>query len=69
MAEDAHSQALGKIRQYASDCHRLREHEMDVDASDQVALEARLDQTVHELQERLKKQQSQLERVSRSITT
>jgi hypothetical protein len=69
MTEDAHTQALEKIRQYASECRHLREQEMDVDVSDEPALEARLDQTVRELQERLKKQQSQLEKVGQSVTT
>jgi hypothetical protein len=55
--------ALEKIRQYAGDCHRLREQEMDVDVPNQTALGSRLDHTIRELQDRFKNQQSQLEKV------
>jgi hypothetical protein len=58
-------EALEKIRQYASDSRHLREQEMDVDVQNQTALGARLDHTIRELQDRLKKQQSQLEKVGK----
>jgi hypothetical protein len=67
MAEDLYTQALEKIRQYATDARHIREQEMDVDVSNHAALESRLDLTIRELQERLKGQQSQLERVGRNI--
>jgi hypothetical protein len=69
MAEHTQSQVLEKIRQYATESRRVQEQKMDVDVSDQAALDTRLDRTIHELQERLKKQQSQLEKVGRDSLT
>ncbi|KAF2419761.1 hypothetical protein EJ08DRAFT_683535 [Tothia fuscella] len=68
MAENKQYQTMEKIRQYAQDSRRLREQEMDVDSADKGALEARLDHTIRELQERLKTQQAHLEKL-RATTT
>lgn len=63
MAEVTENQTIEKIRQYANESKRLQEQEMDVDPPDEAALEARLDYTLRELQDRLRNQQEQLEKV------
>jgi hypothetical protein len=53
-------ETLARIRQYAADARELQDDLMDFDAS---STEARLEQTVRELQERVHEQQAALEEV------
>lgn len=59
MAQEQH-ETLINIRQFAAKARELQEGQMDVDAS---GTEARLDETIKELQARVKEQQAALERV------
>jgi hypothetical protein len=54
-----HSSALPKIRDYVKDARELQDDAMDFDASN---MEARLDETVKELQARVQEQQAALEK-------
>jgi hypothetical protein len=57
----AHDEMLARIRQYVADARGLQDNPMDLDAS---STEARLEQTVRELQERVQEQQAALEKVT-----
>ena len=54
------TKALTNIQEYAKDARELQDGAMDFDASN---TEARLEQTVRELQARVDEQQAALERV------
>lgn len=54
------SESISYIREYATVSRDMSNGQMDLDASD---TEARLDQTVKELQESVQEQQAALERV------
>lgn len=53
--------SIQRIRQYARDSRELHDASMDFDAS---ATETRLEQTVRELQDRVREQQAALEKVA-----
>ena len=55
----AHDEKISRIRQYVTQSRELQDDPMDFDASN---TEARLEQTVRELQERVQEQQAALER-------
>jgi hypothetical protein len=55
------SEALRKIREYAEEARGLQDDVVDFDASN---TEARLEQTVKELQARVKEQQAALQKVT-----
>lgn len=57
------SNPIDNIRNYALEARRSRDQEMEIDASD-AETEARLDQTIKELQERLRARKLELEKVS-----
>lgn len=59
-----HNDTLANIRQYATESRALQAVQMDLDAS---GTEARLGQTVKELQARVHEQQVALEEVRRQI--
>jgi hypothetical protein len=52
--------AIASIREYAKDARELQDNAMDFDASN---IEARLEQTVKDLQARVQEQQAALEKV------
>jgi hypothetical protein len=52
--------AIANIREYAKDARELQDNAMDFDASN---IEARLEQTVKDLQARVQEQQAALEKV------
>jgi hypothetical protein len=52
--------AIANIREYAKDARELQDDAMDFDASN---IEARLEQTVRDLQTRVQEQQAALEKV------
>jgi hypothetical protein len=54
--------AMENIQKYAVEARGLHDQEMDVDTSD-ARTEARLDQTIKELQERLRARKLELEKV------
>lgn len=56
------SETLGKIRECIEEARTLQDDIVDFDAS---STEARLEQTVKELQARVKEQQTALEKVTR----
>lgn len=56
------SNPIDKIRNYAVEARGWRDQEMETDASD-ARTEARLDQTIKELQERLRARKLELEKV------
>jgi hypothetical protein len=56
----AHDEKLARIRKYVTDARELQDDPMDFDAS---STEARLEQTVRELRERVQEQQAALEEV------
>lgn len=56
------SSPIANIRNYALEARRSRDQEMENDASD-AKTEARLDQTIKELQERLRARKLELEKV------
>ncbi|KAK8162932.1 hypothetical protein IWX90DRAFT_436700 [Phyllosticta citrichinensis] len=57
---------LPNIRQYASDAHRSLQHAVEPRQSDLEAFEARLDQTVQELRERVQDQERALQELRQS---
>jgi len=56
------SESLRKIREYVEEARGLQDDVVDFDAS---STEARLEQTVKELQARVKEQQAALDKVTR----
>jgi hypothetical protein len=56
----AHDENLARIRKYVTDARGLQDDPMDFDAS---STEARLEQTLRELRERVQEQHTALERV------
>lgn len=60
------SDPIDNIRKYAVEARGLRDQEMEADVSD-ARTEARLDQTIKELQERLRARQLELEKVRLGI--
>ncbi|KAL0259969.1 hypothetical protein SLS55_005712 [Diplodia seriata] len=59
---------LASIQHYATAPNSARQLQMDVDAPDHATFEARLEQTVHELQERVQQQQRALEELRASAS-
>jgi hypothetical protein len=55
-----HNETLSNIRKYAKEAHELQDGAMDFDSSN---TEARLEQTVKELEARVQEQQAALEKV------
>lgn len=58
---------LSNIQQYASEVRRAQQHHMDIDTPDRAAFEARLDQTVKELEDRVARQRAALDKVGHVI--
>jgi len=58
------SEVLANIRQYARRTRNAQQSQMELDESSDSKLEARLDQTIKELQMRVNEQRDQLEKVS-----
>jgi hypothetical protein len=56
------NRAIDNIRNYAAEVRGLQDHEMEVDVSD-AGTEARLDQTIKELQWRLRARKLELAKV------
>lgn len=64
MASDASMDVLGNIRSHAEKVRKLQQEAMDVDEQGSRAVEARLSSTIEELQKRLERIQTELDRVS-----
>lgn len=62
--ESNRSDALPAIHHYAAKLRSVQQLQMDLDPSDHSAFEARLDQTVRELRDRVQEQQRALEEVA-----
>jgi len=58
------SDVLANIRQYAQKTRNAQQSQMELDEPNDSKLEARLDQTIEDLQVRVNEQRTQLERVS-----
>lgn len=66
MAAESDDGVLKNIQTYAAELHQLREQRMETDEPAHGDLEARLQQTVTDLQDRLRRQQAELEKASNS---
>ncbi len=66
MAAELDEGILKNIQTYAAELHQLREQHMETDEHAQGDLEARLQKTVMDLQDRLRRQQAELEKASNS---
>lgn len=64
MASDASMDVLRNIRSHAEKVRKLQQEAMDVDEQGSRAVEARLSSTIEELQKRLERRQTELDRVS-----
>ena len=66
MAAELDEGILKNIQNYAAELHQLREQRMETDESPQDDLEVRLHKTVTDLQDRLRRQQAELEKARNS---
>jgi hypothetical protein len=66
MATELDEGILKNIQNYATELRQLREQRMETDESPQDDLETRLQETVEDLQDRLRRQQAELEKASNS---
>ena len=66
MAAEPDEGILKNIQNYAAELGQLREQRMETDESPQDDLEAQLQKTVQDLQDRLQQQQVELEKASNS---
>jgi hypothetical protein len=66
MAAEPDEGILKNIQNYATELRQLREQWMETDESPQDDLETRLQETVEDLQDRLRRQQAELEKASNS---
>lgn len=64
MATELDEGILKNIQNYAAELHQLREQRMETDESPQGDLETQLQNTVNDLQDRLRRQQAELEKAS-----
>lgn len=64
MAAESDEEVFKNIQEYVEQCHRQQEQRMEADEPDKEDIETRLDKTVQELQDRLKRQQDELDRVA-----
>jgi len=67
MAAEFDDGILENIQKYADELRQQREQRMETDEPSQGDIEARLQKTVRELQDRLRRQQAELEKVSNSV--
>jgi hypothetical protein len=64
MASSNDSQVLQNIVQYELEARSYQQQQMDVDIPDTVALERSLDQTIQELEDRVRGQRAELAKVT-----
>lgn len=64
MAAKFDEEVFKNIQDYIEQCQRQQEQRMDAEGPEQEDIETRLEKTVQELQDRLKRQQNELDRVA-----